>query len=132
MRLAATDGGFELPEAKSQVSYKDRDTLLVGGVFGDADMTDSGYPRTVYEWKRGTPLAEAKMVYEGDREDVSVSGFAYLDRGKSESPSYSAAVTLDALMHRELFSLVLNSPSRARRPAVRDARTLAHILHESL
>mmetsp|Transcript_29358 Transcript_29358/g.95600 ORF Transcript_29358/g.95600 Transcript_29358/m.95600 type:complete len:750 (-) Transcript_29358:128-2377(-) len=79
--LAVSDGGFELPEAKSQLSYKDRDTLLVGGVFGEEEMTDSGYPRTVYEWRRGTPLSEATKVYEGEKSDVAVSGYAYLDRG---------------------------------------------------
>ena len=74
-------GGFVLPEAKSRVCYKDRDTLLVGGVFGEEEMTDSGYPRTVYEWRRGTPLWEATKVYEGDQADVCVGGYAYLDRG---------------------------------------------------
>ena len=44
-------------------------------------MTDSGYPRTVYEWRRGTPLSEATKVYEGEKSDVAVSGYAYLDRG---------------------------------------------------
>ncbi len=38
-----------LPEAKSQLSYKDRDTLLVGGVFGDAR---EGGPAAV---RRGCP-----------------------------------------------------------------------------
>ena len=60
---------------------QDRDTLLVGGVFGEAEMTDSGYPRTVREWRRGTPLAEAPLVFEGAPADVSVGGSAYLDRG---------------------------------------------------
>jgi prolyl oligopeptidase PreP (S9A serine peptidase family) len=45
-------------------------------------MTDSGYPRSVWEWRRGTPLAEATKVYEGEQSDVSVGGFAYLDRGR--------------------------------------------------
>jgi len=76
------DGGFVLPEAKSDFCYKDRDTLLVGGVFGAQEMTDSGYPRSVYEWKRGTPLYLATKVYEGEQTDVSVSGYSYLDRGK--------------------------------------------------
>mmetsp|Transcript_35814 Transcript_35814/g.119766 ORF Transcript_35814/g.119766 Transcript_35814/m.119766 type:complete len:242 (-) Transcript_35814:134-859(-) len=44
-------------------------------------MTDSGYPRTVHEWRRGTPLSEATKVYEGEKSDVAVSGYAYLDRG---------------------------------------------------
>ena len=47
--VAVSDGGFELPEAKSQLSYKDRDTLLVGGVFGDAR---EGGPAAV---RRGCP-----------------------------------------------------------------------------
>jgi len=79
--IGVANGGFELPEAKSQLSYKDRDTLLIGGVFGADEMTDSGYPRSVYEWKRGTPLSTATKVYEGEQTDVAVGGVAYLDRG---------------------------------------------------
>lgn len=75
------DGGFVLPEAKSRLCFKDRDTLIVGGVFGPDEMTDSGYPRTVHEWKRGTPLASAPLVYEGEKTDVSVSGLSFLDHG---------------------------------------------------
>ena len=61
--------------------HKERDTLLVGGVFGEAEMTTSGYPRTVREWKRGTPLASAALVFEGEETDVAASGAAYRDRG---------------------------------------------------
>ena len=43
-----------LPEAKSDVAWKDRDTLFVGTDFGPGSLTDSGYPRIVKEWKRGT------------------------------------------------------------------------------
>jgi len=78
--VSVADGGFELPEAKTQLSYKDRDTLLIGGAFGEEEMTDSGYPRSVWEWKRGTPLSEATKVFEGEQADVSVGGVAYLDR----------------------------------------------------
>jgi len=79
--VSPADGGFELPEAKTQLSFKDRDTLLVGGCFGEGEQTDSGYPRSVWEWRRGTPLAEAVKVYEGEQTDVSVGGAAYRDRG---------------------------------------------------
>ena len=57
-------GGFVLPEAKSRVCYKDRNTLLVGGVFGEEEMTDSGYPRTIRSWRRGTPLETASLEFE--------------------------------------------------------------------
>ena len=35
------------------------------------------------EWKRGTPLAEATLVYEGEKGDVAASGYFYHDRGHS-------------------------------------------------
>ena len=38
-------------------------------------MTDSGYPRIVKRWKRGTALAQAVTVFEGDRTDVGVSAW---------------------------------------------------------
>ncbi|OBF68723.1 prolyl oligopeptidase [Mycobacterium sp. 852002-51971_SCH5477799-a] len=66
------DGGFELPEAKSQISWADPDTVLVGTDFGADSLTDSGYPRVVKRWRRGTPLADAEMVFEGARSDVNV------------------------------------------------------------
>ena len=63
--------GFKLPEAKSASTWKDRDTLLVGTDFGKDSLTKSGYPRIAKEWKRGTPLAEAKLIFEGKTDDVS-------------------------------------------------------------
>jgi len=66
------EGGFVLPEAKSQVDWIDQDHLFVGTDFGPGSLTDSGYPRTARLWRRGTPLAEAETVYEGRAEDVSV------------------------------------------------------------
>jgi prolyl oligopeptidase len=82
---------FFLPEAKSSCSYKDRDTLLVGSDFGPGSLTDSGYPRVIREWRRGTPLATAPVVFQGLATDVSVSswyeadnrGFAYEWRVRS-------------------------------------------------
>lgn len=68
-----TDRPFVLPEAKSRVSYKSRDVLLVGTDFGPESLTDSGYPRTVREWVRGTDVNDAPVIFEGDKKDVSVS-----------------------------------------------------------
>ncbi len=64
--------GFTLPEAKTRASWRDRDSLFVATNFGPGSLTKSGYPRIVKEWKRGTPLAEAKLVFEGKPEDISV------------------------------------------------------------
>jgi prolyl oligopeptidase len=70
--------GFELPEAKSAVSWADPDTVLVGTDFGAGSLTDSGYPRVIKRWRRGTPLTDAETVFEGARSDVQVS--ASVDR----------------------------------------------------
>ncbi|QYL27425.1 Prolyl endopeptidase [Mycobacterium shottsii] len=66
--------GFELPEAKSQVGWDDPDTILVGTDFGPDSMTESGYPRIVKRWRRGTPLSDSEMIFQGARTDVSAGG----------------------------------------------------------
>jgi prolyl oligopeptidase len=68
--------GFALPEAKSQIGWADPDTVLVGTDFGPGSLTESGYPRIVKRWRRGTPLAQAETVFEGSSADVSVSANA--------------------------------------------------------
>jgi prolyl oligopeptidase len=67
------EGGFFVPEAKSNVSWRDRDSLWIGTDFGPGSMTESGYPRIVKLWKRGTPLESAETVYEGRTEDIWVA-----------------------------------------------------------
>jgi prolyl oligopeptidase len=76
-------GGFYLPEAKSEVVWRNRDTLYVGTDFGPGSLTDSGYPRVVKEWKRGTPLSQAQTVFEGKKEDVSVDPIVVHDHGRT-------------------------------------------------
>ena len=66
------DGGFSLPEAKSEVTWIDADTIYVATDFGSGSLTDSGYPRVVKRWQRGTPLAAATTVFEGEKADVGV------------------------------------------------------------
>ena len=64
--------GFALPEAKSDVSYVDDNTVLFGTDFGKGTLTNSGYPRIVKLWKRGTKVADAQQVAEGSVEDVAL------------------------------------------------------------
>lgn len=67
--------GFQLPEAKSTVGWIDADSVYVGTDFGLGTLTTSGYPRTVRQWRRGAPLAQAELVYEGKPDDISVSAY---------------------------------------------------------
>jgi prolyl oligopeptidase len=72
------DGGFELPEAKSQVHWIDEKHLYVGSDFGAGSLTDSGYPRVIKRWTRGQALADAVTVFEAEKQDVM--GFVAVDR----------------------------------------------------
>ena len=86
------EGGFVVPEAKSNVAWVDSDTLLVGTDYGEGSLTASGYPRILKLWKRGTPLASARTLFKGEAGDVSVDPIAiqsstgrwvFVDRGKT-------------------------------------------------
>jgi prolyl oligopeptidase len=69
--LSFVADGFVLPEAKSRTSWIDEDRIYVGTDFGEGSLTSSGYPRVAKEWRRGTPLHEARTVFEGKPDDVS-------------------------------------------------------------
>jgi prolyl oligopeptidase len=66
------DGGFFVPTAKSHFGWVDQDTAYVGTGFGPESLTASGYPRAARIWKRGTPLADAKTIYETAATSVGV------------------------------------------------------------
>ncbi|WP_433627708.1 prolyl oligopeptidase family serine peptidase [Nocardia sp. CA-120079] len=76
------DGGYFLPEAKSEIRWIDIDSVYVGTDFGPGSLTDSGYPRIAKRWGRGTPLTEAETVFEGEAGDVAVSA------GYDRTPGY--------------------------------------------
>ncbi len=67
------DEGFYLPEAKGSMGWIDADTVFVATDFGPGSMTDSGYPRIVKRWQRGTPLDSAEVIHEGAQGSVAVS-----------------------------------------------------------
>ncbi len=69
---AFVSGGFMLPEAKSQAAWRDRDSLFVATDCGPGTLTQSGYPRTVREWRRGTALADAPVLFEAAPDDLGV------------------------------------------------------------
>ena len=60
-RQFVTDG-FNLPEAKTDISWEDENTVLVGTDFGEGSSTDSGYPRVIKRWRRGTRLDSGRTV----------------------------------------------------------------------
>lgn len=83
--------GFELPEAKTHISWADPDAVLVGTDFGEGALTESGYPRIVKRWRRGQPLADAQTLFEGSRSDVMVAA------GVDRTPGFERTVLRRAL-----------------------------------
>jgi len=73
---AFVEDGFFVPEAKARVGWMDENTLWIGTDFGEGSLTTSGYPRFVKKWKRGTPLEDAKTVFEGSVDDVAVGAYS--------------------------------------------------------
>jgi prolyl oligopeptidase len=112
---AFVTSGFVLREAKSDVAWKDRDTLLVGTDFGPGSLTDSGYPRITKEWKRGTALDTATLVYEGDKGDVGVAAMSDRTPG-FERDLVTRAITIwesDVFLRRHGALIKIDKPRDA-------------------
>ena len=87
-------GGFETPEGKQNVSWLDKDTLLIARDWGPGTMTKSSYPFVLKAWKRGTPLSEAREIYRGTVDDISVSGYVLRDAdGKAQATLINRGVS---------------------------------------
>ena len=115
-------GGFVLPEAKSSVAWIDHDTLFVATDFGPGSMTASGYPRIVKEWKRGTPLQDARLVFEAGHDDLSASARKDLTPGfEREFVTRQIGFYSSELFLREGGKLrKIDKPDDANAYAVRD------------
>jgi len=124
--------GFFRPEAKGGLGWIDADTVYVYTDFGPGSMTASGYPRIVKQWKRGTPLEAATLVYEGGPGDMYIAalrdhtpGFErdfvsrtiafyndelYLRRGDGTLAKVEAPNSANKSVHREWLTLELREP----------------------
>ncbi|WP_331043332.1 prolyl oligopeptidase family serine peptidase [Sphingomonas sp.] len=72
-------GGFDLPTSKHEVTWVDRDTLLVARDWGAGTLTKSSYPFVVKMVKRGQSLDAATEVFRGDVTDVGAGATTFTD-----------------------------------------------------
>ena len=100
--------GFSRPEAKGSMGWIDRDHVFLSTDFGPGSMTDSGYPRVVKRWKRGTPMSAAEVIYEGVASDMSISA------GHDDSPGYERDFVRRAIAfyNDELYQLMADGQLR--------------------
>lgn len=73
------EDGFRAPASKSGFSWLDKDTVIVSAAFEEADKTQSGYPRVVKLWKRGTRLEDATPIFEAEKEDLAAGAALEFD-----------------------------------------------------
>ncbi|MCC3298330.1 prolyl oligopeptidase family serine peptidase [Arthrobacter caoxuetaonis] len=84
-------GGFDLPVAKTQVSWAGPDALYVATDFGPGSMTASSYPRTVRTVHRGQPLADAGLYFEVPEDHMM--GYVHHD----QTPGFERDLALDII-----------------------------------
>lgn len=89
--VPADEGGFDLPAAKTSVSWLDADTLYVGTDTGPGSTTTSSYPAQVRRLSRGQELAEAPVVFSVPADHVQ----AWVGRDHTEG--FERTVAVDAI-----------------------------------
>lgn len=126
-------GGFQLPEAKGGLGWIDADTVFVTTDFGPGTVTDSGYPRIAKRWRRGTPLVEAEVVYEGKASSVAVDAMREHYDGFSldwvtHSTSFYAS---DQYLLEGDSMTAIDLPDTARIHTVFDGQVLVELTQDS-
>ena len=94
--LAFAEDGFFLPEAKGGASFVDAETVVVATDFGPGTLTESGYPRQARLWTRGTPLADAPVIFEAAAADMAV----FVDSREIGGTTYGAVTHLHTIFER--------------------------------
>lgn len=90
-RRAWVPGGFDLPTAKTHLSWSGPDELLVGTVTGPDDTTRSSYARCIRRLRRGVALDEAPVVFEVDAAHVSAWAT------KDHTPGFEREIAEDSI-----------------------------------
>lgn len=83
--------GFDIPVAKTQVSWIDEDTLLVGSATTPENTTRSTYASTLRRLPRGMELEDAEVIFSVEKSHVAAFGFF------DSTPGYERIVTTDAI-----------------------------------
>lgn len=120
------DNGFLIPEAKSDTTWIDKDTILLGTDWGKDSLTESGYPFIVKTLKRGQKLEDAKEVFRGEKTDVSAGAYRVEDAPNHyeyffyRSPTFFTNITFYQKPNGEIAKLDL--PQKKNIVGLRDGK----------
>ena len=84
-------GGFDIPAAKSRISWAGEDALYVGTDFGSGSMTTSSYPRSSRILRRGQQLQDAEPYFEVPEEHM----MAVVQR--DQTPGFERDIAVDII-----------------------------------
>ncbi|MFU8804950.1 MAG: prolyl oligopeptidase family serine peptidase [Bradymonadaceae bacterium] len=123
------EDGFQLEESKGRVYWRDKDSVFLGLAFEEEQLTTSEYPRQVYIWERGTPHSEARQIFEGEKDDVSVTGYRVWDKETPydliiRSPTF---FTREYHLYRDEQTHRIDIPDDARISGVLNGRLIVEL-----
>ncbi|MGZ3692523.1 MAG: hypothetical protein ACXVAX_13525, partial [Pseudobdellovibrio sp.] len=95
--------GFYIPESKSNATWYDKDTLLVGDGTDNTTLTSSGYPSQVKLLHRGDSLDKAPVIFTCNRNSMSV----YVSSKLLDSGERFTSIS-DQLSFYESLNYILN------------------------
>ncbi len=95
------EDGYKLDEAKAGTAWVSDDLMLVGYPVSEDEVTDSGYPRIIRAWPRGSDFADQKPIYEGEKTDVGIWPFA----GQTQDKTYAGIVRAVTFYDSEYYLL---------------------------
>ncbi len=93
--------GFHVPLSRSIITWRDMNTLYVATDFDKGNMSQSGGPREIRIWKRGTPLEEAHILFKGDTTDI----YAHAMVIQTQQRTYEYIVQQRGDGDRRIFSI---------------------------
>ena len=102
------EGGFLVPEAKSNVSWAGEDALLIGTDWGDGSLTNSGYALEIRLWNRGTDMHAGRSLFKGDVADTLVAPIVV----HNNDQDYSFIVRLFADWNEKQYMRVVDGAAR--------------------
>ncbi len=123
-------GGFVLSRSKQDVSWEDKDTLLIARDWGPGSMTTSGYPFIVKRWRRGTPLSSAQEAFRGEASDMSASGETLHDARKHSLTVFTRRISFfqtRTFIQTAAGLQELKIPARSQIDGLLDGRLLVEI-----
>ncbi len=81
-------GGFDIPNAKQDAAWLDKDRLLLSRDWGADSLTKSGYPFVIKTLKRGQKLEDAQELFRGAASDQLMSMPILLSDGQGNRAAF--------------------------------------------